>query len=265
MEQTELNGLKKAELEILLEIDRICKKHKLSYFLTAGTLIGAVRHKGFIPWDDDIDISMPVDDYIKFCKICKEELGKDYFLQNFETDSVTHWFAKIRKNNTTCIEKGMKTMTYHQGIWVDIFPQISIPDGEKELNEFLKKAICFRRVLLKHIIPKRKYFPKKLINKYCWHKYTSLFADNSDLAYCDNLWPTTDLKPRFKREWVNDTVEVSFEGYSMPAPIGYHEILTKLYGDYMTPPPPEKRNGGEHTIEIVDTEKNYTEYTNKTE
>lgn len=120
-------------LEILKETKRICEKHDIKYWLDAGTLLGCVRHKGFIPWDDDLDIAMLREDYNKFKKIAPQELSKDYFFQTKETDKdYNHNFAKIRKKNTLLVEFGeTENENYHQGIFIDIFPFDYYPSLEK--------------------------------------------------------------------------------------------------------------------------------------
>lgn len=140
MAENHIKDLQRIELEMLLEVDRICKKYNIRYFLVAGTLLGAIRHKGFIPWDDDIDICMPVEEYRKFCKVAKTDLKKEYFLQNSDTDFSNRWFSKVRKNNTTCIEKGYEKSKIHQGIWIDIFPLIGVKKDEKWLKSITRKA-----------------------------------------------------------------------------------------------------------------------------
>ena len=125
MNNKKLRKVQMVEVEILDEIDRICKKNNIKYFLVGGTLLGAVRHGGFIPWDDDIDLGMLREDYEKFIDICinSDELDKKYFMHSDETDS-DYWlpFIKIRKNNTTFDEKVIKNCDTHKGIYVDIFP-----------------------------------------------------------------------------------------------------------------------------------------------
>ena len=123
----DLNELKRIELEMLKTFIKICKKHNFMYFLVGGTCLGSVRHGGFIPWDDDIDVGMPRSDYNKFIKIASEELPGNMFLQTFFTDEQYPCaFAKIRNNDTTFIEKGLRKSNINHGIYIDIFPL----DGE---------------------------------------------------------------------------------------------------------------------------------------
>lgn len=125
------------ELEILLEVDRICRKHRISYFLDSGTALGAVRHKGFIPWDDDIDIGMLRDDYERFLSVAQEEMGQDYFLQTYRTDGTPIMFAKVRKTGTTFVEFRLRKFPINHGLFIDIFPYDYLPqegDVWKHIN-----------------------------------------------------------------------------------------------------------------------------------
>lgn len=118
-----LRQLQLAELEILKEFVRICEEHGLRYYLVGGTLLGAVRHKGFIPWDDDIDVAMPREDYDRFAKIAPQELGSQYFYQCPDTDPYYFLtYAKVRKNGTAVYEERFKKAKFHKGIFIDIFP-----------------------------------------------------------------------------------------------------------------------------------------------
>ena len=118
-----LRKLQMAELEILNEFVRICEKHDLTYYLVGGTLLGAVRHQGFIPWDDDIDVAMPRADYDRLVEVCGEDLGAEYFYQSPETDPYYFLtYAKIRKNGTEIYEERFKDARFHKGIFIDVFP-----------------------------------------------------------------------------------------------------------------------------------------------
>ncbi|MBR4859382.1 MAG: LicD family protein [Clostridia bacterium] len=272
MDNKSLKEIQKIELEILLEVDKICKKHNIKYFLAAGTLLGAIRHKGFIPWDDDIDICMPLNDYKKFCKVAPKELDKNYFFQNYETDYTSMLFAKVRKNNTTAIEAGREHKKHHHGVWIDIFPLIGIANDKEWINN-LKKWIKISKKLLSTKIDyieennnlpffKRfhKIIPLCFVRLFSKLIYNTIFKSCEEYDFCYYLWAENNIKAKFKSELFSETTYVDFEGYIFPAPKMWDEYLQVEYGDYMTPPPPEDRNGGCHTISIVDLTKNYSYY-----
>lgn len=268
-----LKELQKVELEILLEVDRVCKKHNIQYFLVSGTLLGAIRHNGFIPWDDDIDICMPIKDYRKFCKLAAAELKKDYFIQNYETDLTSMLFTKIRKNGTTAIEEGREHRPYHQGIWIDIFPLIAIKNDEKWIKRTTKTILFTKNLLKKKFgwieehekLPLYKKLhtlvPVALVRTIAGMILRTTCKDHRKYDSCYYIWSKKKFYARFKSDLFDGITENEFEGCMFPVPDKWHEYLTVVYGDYMTPPPPEKRNGGCHTISIIDTNKDYREYT----
>ena len=275
MGDVDLRKLQLTELDILLEIDRICKKHDIRYFLDAGTLLGAVRHKGFIPWDDDIDILMPLSEYKRFCRAAKKEMREPYFLQNFNTDRTHRWFSKVRKSGTTFIEKGYERQNMHQGVWVDVFPLIGVPEDEKKRSELIRRARGTQKILKKRMetLPWRELsvyskllhcIPLGLVRLWVTLVYAVVFREYSEYPCCDALWGSKTFVPRFRREWFAETCEVEFEGHMLPAMKAWDAYLTKVYGDYMTPPPPEKRGGGCHEVAIVDLDRDYTEYRRQT-
>lgn len=144
-----MNKLQKEQLEIVMEVDRICKKHKINYLMDAGTMLGAVRHKGFIPWDDDLDICMLRKDYDKFSEIVDKELDGKYFYQTNKTDkNFGFFFAKIRKNNTLYLEEMAINNKSHSGIFIDIFPIDNNSDNKKIANILFKINLIFRMLLL---------------------------------------------------------------------------------------------------------------------
>ena len=117
-------------LEILKEIDRICKQNGILYWMEGGSMLGAVRHHGFIPWDDDLDIAMFRDDYNRFLEIASKELKENYFLQTHQTDpEYPLFYAKVRKNNTFIDERSYQDLNIHKGIFVDIFPVDGLYNG----------------------------------------------------------------------------------------------------------------------------------------
>ena len=152
----DIKEIQNQQLMILKELDRICQKHNIKYHLMGGTLLGSIRHKGFIPWDDDIDVSMIRADYEMFLDVCGRELNSGYFLQTNKTDkNYIMQFAKLRKNHTLFIEKSMNDLDIHHGIYIDIFPLDNIlPDTKRgsfqqkllyilgRLNLTRSKSIC---------------------------------------------------------------------------------------------------------------------------
>ena len=138
----------KVQLEMALEVKRICQNNNIKYFIIAGTLLGSVRHGGFIPWDDDLDIGMLREDYDRFIKIAQKEIGEEYFLQTWDTDSgFALPIAKIRKNGTKFIEQNSSKSELHNGIYIDIFPFDNVPD-----SDFKKKLQNIVTYILKRFI-----------------------------------------------------------------------------------------------------------------
>ncbi|MBR5885622.1 MAG: LicD family protein, partial [Alistipes sp.] len=128
--------------QILAEIDRVCKKHNIPYFIQGGSAIGAFYNKGIVPWDDDVDVGMTRENYNRFLEVAPTELGKEYFLEWFGTESNTpFYFAKVKMNNTLFVEQIWKDMDIHHGIFVDIFPYDRIPNNKhcEKLHRFAAK------------------------------------------------------------------------------------------------------------------------------
>ena len=273
----DLRKVQLIELQALLEVDRICAKHNLEYYLIAGSALGAIRHKGFIPWDEDIDIGMMRDQYEQFLEIAKKELDKKYFLQTNQTDpSFVGLYSKIRINGTTFIEKetiklGIKL---HQGIFIDIFPLDNVGDNpvvaqiQYKLIWFfnsmlstkigiysktpLKKAL--KKIIAKVILP---LVPMNLMKRLA-HKIATSF-DNKNTIRVANILGYNGLKKlAVPREFFGEPVYTDFEGLSLPVPQQCHEYLENVYGDYMSLPPEDKR--GSHNVAIIDTERSYEFY-----
>lgn len=140
-----LRELQRTQVEILEIVDDLCKQNHISYSLYAGTLLGAVRHKGFIPWDDDLDICMLRSDYERFLKCWKENPVKEYLLQNKETDpDFTQSFSKIRKDHTTFLQPGEEPYKYHKGIFIGIFPIDRVPKTALSLRAFQIECMVYQ-------------------------------------------------------------------------------------------------------------------------
>ncbi len=245
-------------LKILVEFKRICDKNEIKYNLAGGTLIGAVRHKGFIPWDDDIDVALLRDDYEKFITACKTDLSEDFFLQTPETDNSFPYGAKLMLVGTQ-YETSVRPKTLkHNGIYIDVLAYDNIPD-----NNFMRFFYCnWIHVLIRVLAIKLGYkpHPHKLYQRVALNIFRILFSFVSidklrkilaiyplkyrnkitkEVCILDGAWGYK--KEKHLRETVSNFIEASFEGYKVLIPENYDELLTEQYGDYMQLPPVEKQ------------------------
>ena len=279
-----MNEIQKAALKVLKEFQRICKIHNLSYFAIGGTCIGAVRHKGFIPWDDDIDVAMPYEDYAKFIEICKSDLHKPYSLLGPDTcKHYTSVYIKLQNENTTFVESFVERhLDRYAGIYIDIFPVYGLPKGSRAQNFVSWKCEIQNIINLRMRFPFDEYafpmwkatwimcLPLKIALPYDYftkkqnHMLSLYPFDNSDkVIFCWRDRPkkksTSTYKMFFFTEDFIKTITVPFEDTEIEIPIGYDRYLTMDFGDYMTLPPKEKRIAN-HTRSIIDLEKPFTYY-----
>lgn len=248
--------IKEIELNLLLKLDQICKKNGLNYFLCGGTLLGAIRHKGFIPWDDDIDVLMPRADFEKLLELEKIQ-------DRTEVEQIVSWksgkslypFIKLINTNTVLKEKYLSEK-FTTGIWIDVFPLDGMPDDDRAIARKFKQIKFYKTILLTAYSEMGKgtswiaAMAKVILIPLCRHLNTQKICDKlnalskeysiEDSPYVGGfLWgygpqekmPKTFLEP----------VEVGFEGYKFPAPKCWDFYLKQLYGDYMKLPPEEKR------------------------
>lgn len=254
--------LQRIEIDILDEIVRVCEKHDIKYYLAGGTLLGAVRHGGFIPWDDDIDISMPREEYNIFKEICKKELDGKYFLQNHESES-KYWYGishvKVRKNGTLFEESWIEHLNdVHKGIFVDIF----ILDHVKKKESILQDI---QAILLNIFMNLYRYkqigATRKMFFKYEFILFIILLASffkaehliklqkliisknfNLDYEYYVNFGsPYGHKKTTISKKIYDPPKKIKFEGKFYNAPNDWHNYLKCIYGDYMKLPPKDKR------------------------
>lgn len=259
------------EQEILDVIHQVCAEHGLRYSLAYGTLIGAVRHKGFIPWDDDIDIMMPREDYEKLLAVWDQSAPKGYILQNTRTDSdFTQNFTKIRKDHTAFLQdEAERTKHYHKGIFVDIFPGDRVPSGK--IGRRIQYIACavnllysrghtsgsggmvgeVEKILLK--APKEKYSVRR---ERAEKKIRSWNGDES-LQY---VFPSTIRSSRkyYPANLFENVKTIEFNGKQYMCVADADSTLRVEYGDYMQLPPEEDRVWKHHPF-LIDFEHNYEE------
>jgi len=270
-----LKKLHETELEILDEIDRICKIHHITYFLEGGTLLGAVRHKGFIPWDDDLDIAMPRNDFEKFLEICKSELSIKYDVLSANVKTYGHIHAKIQKKNTLFLEKN--SLNIHNninkwGIFIDIFPFDKANSScathiRRWAVKKMKNLIWRKMGLVENDSMKSKIinalllfisvgFLKKCVDNLCRREEND-----------DNCTHFISMGSQYKTKralWLKDNIlpvsQIEFEGKTYWAPHDPDYFLRIQFGnDYMQLPPIEKRVTHNPAKISFNTEEGYEE------
>ena len=233
-------------LDILVEIDKICRRHNIQYWIDFGTLLGAVRHGGFIPWDDDVDISMPTADYQRFMEIAPKELPEHLFLQTKKSDpSYRLLLNKVRDKNTFFITKFEDfTRDYNKGLYIDIFEVTPYPKACPKLQ---------KRILLWY---------QKVCHFYTVRQNVTLKNHLAALTFpfvklgLDVMWALLNISPKsrlgyekhfsvygnsYTKDMVLPLKDIVFEGKTFLGPADPDRYLTSIYGDYMKIPPEDKR------------------------
>ncbi len=265
-----MNKIQIRALDILKNFATICDKYQLRYSLSNGTLLGCIRHGGFIPWDDDVDIYMPREDYNKFLSVAQDELEKNFFLQTKDTDkNFPLGFAKIRDLNTNLVEAGLSSFDIKHGVWIDIFPFDNIPDQKEELKNFIKEVMKLnKKIHLNYLIYKNPHsnnvkenvkglinFKNRVINKVFKRKLKPILDEREILCRrYENLNTKRSFMltynftlDYFKKTILNNDefdnlIEKEFENHKFKIFKNYDKILTREYGDYMTPPKRQESN-----------------------
>lgn len=265
MEKDLLRRVQLAELEILVDVKKVCDENGIGYFLSGGTLIGAMRHGGFIPWDDDVDIGMLRPEFEKFKEIAQEKLGNKYFFQSWDTDAEFPFAsAKVRKIGTLYREATSINTNYHSELFIDIFPYDNYPDNidgqmkqGKEIDTYRKTFMMksgmtpwkMANTLVRKVGVYIKNIPYIIRARSCdkqkeIERYNSIMTqyNNSDTAYVFEECNGTDYgKFVVTRKCIGNLSPISFEGITFSGPENPDEYLKSIYGDYMQLPPENKR------------------------
>lgn len=270
----EMKKVWSVQIELLIKLLDVCKKHHLKIWAEGGTLLGTVREHGYIPWDDDIDMAMLRPDYDKLISIAKDEFKSPYFFQcGYTEDKYPRGHAQLRKDGTAAILPMDIYQDFHQGIFIDIFVYDSIPDKQEDIDNLFNKrqlidklyTYCYKPYSIYKIRENYKiYNLKREVEKAGFQNlfaqfdgYLKSFKDcNCNHVSCIGF--IFDFKRYLRNKHVfDDTIFMPFEYITMPVPVGYDEILLTQYGDYMKPVKAPTLHGG---FAVLDTEKSYKDY-----
>lgn len=271
----EIRPLQLKQLQILKELKRVCEKNHLTYFLGFGTLLGAIRHEGFIPWDDDVDVCMNYKDYVALDDACKRDLGEGYFLQSDKSDPASHMtYKKLRLNATTLIHEDYAHKDMHHGIGIDIYPVFHVADEEKARKKQIRCAILYLLLVVGE--PPRNHgkllkygsavmltlLRGKLGEKVKEHCYREMTKYENVDTKCRAMFygNINNCRRVYPAEYFQGTVLKRFEDDEFSVPEKYDEYLTFRYGDYMKLPPVEEQGVKLDHLLKIDTENSYLTY-----
>lgn len=250
-----LRQIQMVQLEILVEVDRICKLCGIKYNIIAGTLLGAVRHGGYIPWDDDADVALLRPEYEKFRQAVKYELdtSRFYFQDNRRTKGYRWGYGKLRRKNTLFLREYQEHMPYEQGIFIDIFPLDGVPDNYllRSIKNF--ECFCVRKILWSKV----GQIAEKNIFKRQWYRLLAVIPEQKIWGYYYGMvrhankkstrmvrilmFPTPNSKYGYYRYWYESSIDIMFEGKVFQGIKDFDSYLSFKFGDYKKLPPIEER------------------------
>ncbi|MBO5166778.1 MAG: LicD family protein [Lachnospiraceae bacterium] len=255
LSEAELRQVQLIQLEMLDEVDRICKKCNIKYNIIAGTLLGAVRNGGYIPWDDDADVALLRPEYEKFRKACKTELDKDrfYFQDNRNTEGYRWGYGKLRRKGTVFMRQNQEHMPYAQGVFIDIFPLDNVPAAYPIRVLHNLQCFCIRKILWAEVGKKAETnmgmralykllskIPLTVVYRYYYHMVH--YWGQKETKWVRILtFPTPNKAYGYKREWYEKSTNYTFENKVFRGIKDYDAYLNFKFGMYMELPPVEKR------------------------
>lgn len=273
-EEKNVRDVQEKILEVMKYIDSLCRKHGIVYYIMGGTALGAVRHGGFIPWDDDLDIFMTPPEYEKFKKVFEAQNSNLFVLQEWRTTPAYLEYAKVRMNGTTFIEEAFKDRKdLHQGIYVDIMILHKVPEKKfiQKLVYYESKFVTLYALSQRNWKPKTKaqavvlkslrFMPCKLMTK-CFYRRIYKYDDlETDFKYCYWITPAKFRSGLFDATLFSDPVDIPFEDTVLLGSRKIKEYLEYRYGDYMKLPSKEAQQAAVHAL-MFDVNKDYTEFFN---
>ena len=250
-------------LDIMDEVDRVCKKNNLRYYIVGGTLLGAIRHKGFIPWDDDLDIAMPRDDFERFIELSSSELNPSYYLEWITTNPI-YWesFPKVCRKDTVFLHQTHQKRNLHWGIFIDIFPLDYSPAYSNKLEWRKKLGNHLKALLVSAVIEEKntwKIWVYRFIHLFISNKYVHklirsvrLSARKLGATHFANFGSQYKLsKQTMPIEWYGEGTPIEFEGRMYNAPKEYERVLSSIYGNNYMQLPPENKRRTHYPIKVV--------------
>lgn len=255
LDEETLRKVQLIQLEMLQEVDRICKKCEIHYNIIAGTLLGAVRHDGYIPWDDDADVAMLREEYEKFRRACKTELDRSrfYFQDHRNTKGYCWGYGKLRRKHTLFLREFQEHMPYKQGIFIDIFPLDGVPDNYilRSMKNF--ECFCVRKILWSRVgkIAEKNFWKRqgfKLLDQipeqavfHYYHRMIHNASRKKTRMVRILMFPTPNSEYGYYRSWYENSTDIAFEGITFQGIRDYDSYLSFKFGDYRELPPIEKR------------------------
>ncbi|SCY98172.1 lipopolysaccharide cholinephosphotransferase [Paenibacillus polysaccharolyticus] len=251
----DLRAVQRIQIEMLVEVDRICRMHDINYAMIGGTMLGAIRHKGYIPWDDDADIGLLREEYEKFRQVCETDLDHSrFYFQDMRATPGYRWgYGKIRRKDTYFLREGQAHMPYESGIFIDIFPFDNVPDGKiaEKFHNFhctvIRKILWSevgkktdRNPVLRGVYSLLSRIPLQVVSNHLQH-----FTDRGNRKKSKRVrtitFPAPDKYSEGMKEWFEQTAEYPFESFKLLGHRNSDAYLRHKFGDYMELPPESKR------------------------
>ena len=256
-----LERVQRIETDMLAEIDRICRKHGLTYWIDGGTCLGAVRHKGFIPWDDDIDVGMPIDDFKEFMRLAEDELPQGVSLHQMASDPTQYvLWGKLYRDDTVFIESDAREAGCDECVFIDVFPYIRLDEKNSDhgvhhlrRTQFWTKLIYIYRIKSPNVLKGLSWEPVARVGWKAIHHVLRVVTNQNRLRkrferacvakHPSEWWgnPSAARPYPFHHDTLMEPVELPFGSLIVYAPRDWDKFCSDLYGDYMELPPEEKR------------------------